>query len=1102
MTSAAEERRALAELLLREQLAAERAEAGIRRRPDPRDPVPLSPAQQRIWLVERLNPGTGLHNELVAVRLRGPFDAGRIAPCVAEVVRRHEALRTAFTTVGGEPVQVVTDEVVPDVRVESVTHLPADARESAAHGMVRESATRLFDLSRPPLLRVLVVALADDDHLLAVTAHHVVSDGWSIRIVLNELMAHYRGGPRPADPPVQFADYAVWQREQLESGALAGQLDYWRQRLGGAPPELELPADRERPHVPTHRGGEHTFTVPAATVAALTRLARDANATVFMVLVAAFQALLARYSGQDDIVVGTPTAGRPRTETEGVVGCFINPVALRVSLEGDPAFRELLDRVRTAVLGAFAHQDVPFEQVVEQAQARRQPGLNPLYQVMITLHNTPLDVRAPAGVRAELVPGLGGHAKLDLTLGLVEERGGLTGHLEYSTDLFDHGTAERLAGHFTTLLDGVAADPGRRLGDLPLLTADERAALLAGWTRPITTPEPERCLHEIVAEHARATPDAVAVVDGDRRIGYAELDARAERLAAWLRSLGVRRGTPVVLCLPRGAEQVIAILGVLKAGGAYVPVAADDPAERVRLVLESTGAPLLLTTTALLEGISRTPVPVLAVEATPAEVDAPPAERGDPADLAYVFHTSGSTGRPKGVQIEHRNVVRLVRDLGELYGISAHDTWSMFHYYGFDVSVWEMFGALLHGGRLVLVPQNAVHFPEALHRLLAAEGVTVLSQTPTAFAGLIAADRSSAQRLDRLRLLVLGGERLDFRLLADWYERYPADAPLVANLYGPTETTIWVTHRAMSPADTGSARSFLGGPLPSGRLLVADDRLEPVPTGVPGELIIAGPLVGRGYLDRPEEQRLRFVPDPHVPGRLCYRSGDLVRLTANGDLEFLRRIDDQVKVRGFRIELGEVEVALRAHPDVVDAVAAVHRDDDGSASLVAYVVSTSVPPPGARDLRAFLADRLPGYLVPSRIGHLDRVPATASGKVDRRSLPPIAAERRDHVPPANAIEAVLAEAWSRLLGAERVSVVDNVFELGAHSLLALRLHRMVRDELPGFDAIDIFQHPTVRGLAEHVTSAPATAHLDEARERAARRKWAREDRRGSEEGQR
>ncbi|MEV0681652.1 amino acid adenylation domain-containing protein [Actinosynnema sp. NPDC050436] len=1104
MTSAAEERRALAELLLRGQLTAERAGSAIRRRPRPHDPVPLAPAQERIWLAERLDPGGGVHNELVAVRLRGPFLADRVGPCVAAVVRRHEALRTAFIEVDGDPAQVVVADAVGGARVESVAHLPVADRERAAHALVRDSVARPFDLARPPLLRVLVVVLAEDDHLLAVVAHHIVSDGWSIRIVLDELMTAYTGGPQRPEPPVQFADWALWQRERAGDEASADRLGYWRDRLADAPRALELPTDRERRPGPAHRGGEHLFTVPPASVAGLTRLARTAHASLFMVLAAAFQAVLARYCGQDDIVLGTPTAGRARTEVEGVVGCFINPVALRTSTAGDPTFREFLGRVRSVVLDAFARQDVPFDQVVEQLRLPRDPSRNPVYQVMLTLHNEPLEVRAPDGVRAEVVPGLGGRAKLDLLLGFVEERdGGLTGHLEYDADLFERGTAARLADSLVVLLDGVLADPDRRLGDLPLLRADERARLLADWVRPVTTAVPGRCLHDIVAGHARATPDAVAVVDGDRRIGYGDLDARADHLAAWLRSRGVRRGTPVALCLPRGAEQVLAVLGVLKAGGAYVPVAVDDPADRVRAVLAGTGAPLLLTTTALAGRLSWSPVPVLSVDAAPAEVDAPPPERGDPSDLAYVIHTSGSTGRPKGVRIEHRNVLRLVGDVGGLHGFSARDTWSMFHHYGFDVSVWEVFGALLHGGRLVVVPHEVSLSPPALHRLLAAEGVTVLSQTPTAFAGTVAAAQHAPERLDRLRLVVLSGERLDFRLLADWYERFPAQDTTVVNHYGPTETTIWVTHRAMSPADTGAARSYLGGPLPSARLLVADHRLEPVPVGAPGELLVAGPLVGPGYHGHPAEQSRLFVPDPHVPGRVCYRTGDLVRRTADGDLEYLRRIDDQVKVRGFRIELGEVEVALRAHPDVVDAVASVRPDDGGSASLVAYAVPAATATPDPRSLRAFLADRLPQHLVPSRIGLLERVPTTGNGKVDRHALPPIAEQRQDYVPPADATEELLARAWARLLGVERVGVEDNVFELGAHSLLVLRLHRIVRADLPDLDIVDVFQHPTVRGLARHVTAgAPAAAHLDRARERAARRRRARTGHDHSEEEQR
>ncbi|GAB2793935.1 non-ribosomal peptide synthetase [Amycolatopsis magusensis] len=1096
MTSAADERRALAELLLHEQLAAERARSGVHPRQDPRKPVPLSPSQLRIWLAEQLTPGVGAYNELVAIRLRGPFLPDRIDRCVAAVVERHEALRTAIVLADDGPVQTPVSDVSADVRVESLLQLPAGAREFAAGELVREAAERPFDLARPPLLRVRVIRLADDEHVLAVVTHHIVSDGWSIRIVLEELTTEYAGGNTVA-PTIQYADYALWQVTRLGRGELDGQLDYWRRQLDGAPRALELPTDHPRPAVPTYRGDEQTFDLPPTTVTALTRLARGENATLFMVLLAAFQVVLARHARQDDIVIGTPVAGRPRTETEQVVGCFINTLALRTSLAGAPTFRELLGRVRTVVLEAFEHQEIPFERIVEHSRQLPDASRNPVFQVMCVLHNMPLELRGLPDARAEVITGLGRHAKLDLTLGFVEHRGGLTGHLEYSTDLFEPATIARLAGHLTTVLDGIVADPDRAIGDLPLLTEKERSALLTEWSTPIVHSGPDRRVHEMFADQVRRTPEAVAIVDGDRHISYADLDGRANRLATWLHALGARRGTLVALCLPRCAEQVVAMLGVLKAGAAYIPIDPDDPIERMRTVLDDSDAQFLVTTDAFTERLSWAPARVLAIESVPRDNGSPPPRSGDPADLAYVLYTSGSTGKPKGVQIEHRNVTRLFQEVRDLYEIGAEDSWVMFHHYGFDVSVWEVFGALLHGGRLVIVPYSVSRSPTELHKLLAAEKVTVLSQTPTAFAGLIAADKDAPERLDHLRLVVLGGERLDFRLLAPWLERYSRGAPSVVNMFGPTETTIWATRRPVTGTDTRSARSFIGTALPHARLLVVDPELRPVPVGFAGELLIAGPLVGRGYLDRPELDATTFVTDPYVPGRRCYRSGDLVRRTGNDDLEFLGRIDDQVKVRGFRIELGEIEVALRAHPDVTDAIAAVREDATGATTLGAYVVSTSVPRPAPRDLRAFLGSCLPSHMIPSGFAFLDRVPTTVSGKADRQALPPISTitgdtDRAYRAAPRNATEAVLAERWAGLLGVEQISVDDNVFELGAHSVMAVRLHRAVRGTVPEFNVIDIFQYPTVRGLAEHVLGKTSTTtQLDEARDRAVRRRQAR-----------
>ncbi|QLQ36670.1 non-ribosomal peptide synthetase [Micromonospora robiginosa] len=1084
--------RALAEALLRERLGGDTSPAA----PVADGPAPLSYQQERLWLLEQMHPGTAAYNELFAVSLRGPLDADRLDAALAQVVRRHDVLRTAIRLDGPRPVQVVAADAAAPLRVESWEHLPAARREAAATERIRALARQPFDLARAPLLRAHLARLDAGEHVLALVLHHVVTDGWSLRLLLAELVAHYDAGGRAPLPPLsaQYADYA--RRQRVDGPGERERLAFWVRSLAGAPTELELPTDRPFPPVAGHDGAEHVFAVDPAVLDGVRALAAAQRATPFMVLLAAFDVVLSRWSGQDDVVVGTPVLNRPSSATEGLVGFFVNTVPLRADLSGRPTFRTLVDQVRDGVIPALEHQDVPFERIVQTVRTAPDARRAPLFQVMFALHNLPDEPPAPRGLSIAPVAGLHHSAKFDLTLAFVETGGALRGHLEYRTDLFDAPTVARLAGHLTTLLADAVADPDRPIGALRLMDPGERAAVLRDW-HPPTLPRPnDATLHEAFAAQVARTPDAVAVVDGDERLTYAALAARVDRLAARLRHAGVSRGTPVALRLGRGTDLVVAVLAVLRAGGAYVPTDPQAPPQRLRHILDDTAAPLLLTHRGLAADTPARPgTEVLLVDAIEEPDHAPlPLEPGDGDDLAYVIYTSGSTGIPKGVRIPHRTVGWLMRAARERFGVGADDVWTMSHAYTFDVSVWELFGALLHGGRLVIVPHPVSRDPDALWRLLDREGVTVLSQTPTAFQSLVSAQPPDAA-LTRLRLVTLAGERLDFRRLEPWFARRPDTHPRVVNLLGATETTVHSTERLVRASETGSPRSYVGGPLPGVRLLVVDDELRPVPLGVPGELLVGGECVGLGYLRRDELTAERFVADPLGSPMRCYRTGDLVRRGADGDLEYLGRADDQVKIRGFRVELGEVEAALREHPAVAEAVVAL-AGTAADQRLVAYVVAAGDGgPPAPGELRDFLRGRLPEYMLPAAVAAIPELPRTTSGKLNRRALPapPAADEARtaDYTAPRTGTERTLAAVFAELLGASRIGIDDNFFELGGHSVLAVQAHRRIRDASIPVEVIDLFQYPTVRTLARRAGGGQQDdADLRRARGRGARRRAA------------
>jgi amino acid adenylation domain-containing protein len=1101
--------------------------------------MPLSYSQERLWFLAQLDPANPAYNMPATLHLAGRLDAASLARSFDEVRRRHEVLRTTFPSAGGRPVAEVSSVSARALPLADLSALPRERGRQEMERLALAEGRRPFDMARGPMLRTTLLRLrvrpsreegssvparregpasdAGEEHALLVTLHHIVSDGWTIGILIHELAALYRsfsrGLPSPLpELPLQYADYAAWQRQWLNDSALAGQLDYWRRRLAGRLPALDLPADRPRPARQTFRGARLSRTLSAAATGRLRQWSQKLGTTPFLTLLAGFNALLQRYTAQDDLLLGVPIANRNRLEVEGLIGCFLNMVVQRTDAAGDPTLRELLGRVSAGFLGSLRYQEVPFEKVVEAVHPERDLSRAPIFQVQFSLQNTPSEPLVLPGVTLALLEVHNRTTKFDFTVFLFDNPEGLKTTLEYNADLFDAATIGRLLGHWDTLLASVAEAADRRLSQLPLLTAAERQQLLLEWNRPVAavaTPAAAGAapaagpaaagLHRRFEEQARRRPQAVAVVHEIHELTYRQLNERANRLARRLRSLGVGPEVPVGLCVERSPDMIVGLLGILKAGGAYVPLDPAYPRERLAYMLadalSGSRAPILVTQERLAGHFGDDlAFPLAAVvrldadrESLAAESAADLEDGPEPQNVAYVIYTSGSTGRPKGVAVSHANVERLLTATAPWFGFGPDDCWTMFHSYAFDFSVWEIWGALAFGGRLVIVPREATLSPADFHELLATEGVTVLNQTPSAFRQLAQLDEAEARRELALRWVIFGGEALELSALAPWWSRHGEESPRLINMYGITETTVHVTYRPIGTRDLQDPGSGpIGVPIPDLSAHLLGPHGELVPAGVRGEIHVGGAGVARGYLGRPDLTAERFVPDPcgGQPGARLYRSGDLARRRPDGDLEYLGRIDQQVKVRGFRIELGEIEAALLRHPRVQEAVVTARRDDAGDPRLVAYLVVAGATAAG--DLRSHLRAALPEYMVPAAFIPLDRMPLTASGKVDRRALPApeevrsAAGAETAFAAPRTRTERRLAEAWREVLRLERVGLDDDFFELGGHSLLVTQLASRIRAafgiELP---MASVFESPTLAGLAARIEARlPAEAERE------------------------
>lgn len=1042
----------------------------------PRDgELPPSFAQARLWLLNQLESGGVAYNIPSLFRLKGNFNQAAFEQSLSEIVRRHEVLRTYYLAVDGRPVQKIAPPGLFRIPVVDLQALPETVRAKEAARLAFVDAKQPFDLAKAPLMRATLLKLAPEEQILLLNIHHIAFDVWSFGVLTQEMSALYKaflnGKPSPLpDLPIQYVDFAAWQQEWLQGEVLQAQLDYWKERLSGSLPVLELPTDRPRPALQTYNGSNVSFALSKELTKALKILSRQEDVTLFVTLLAAFKVVLLRYTGLEDIIVGTPIANRNRTEIEGLIGFFVNTLVMRTDLSGNPTFREFLRRVQDTALGAYAHQDLPFEKLVEELNPERDVSRSPIFQVLFGFLNMPVQLLQLPGLAPSRLEFHNAGAQFDLTLYLEETDQRLAGLFSYNTDLWDEATVARMAGHFETLLDGIVSNREQRLHELPLLTRRERQQLLVEWNETKADYPASACIHEQFESQAQRTPEAIAVEFDGQRLTYSELNARSNQFAQHLQALGVGPDVLVGLCVERSLEMLIALLGILKAGGAYLPLDPAFPRERLAFMLDDAKPRVLVTQTTLLGKLPPCQSPVVCIDAfsLAGEVRTA-ARRPDSHNLAYILYTSGSTGKPKGVEICHRAVVNFLNSMRVAPGMEARDTLLSVTTLSFDIFGLEIWLPLTTGARVVIVPQEVAMDGRQLAEVMVRCGATVMQAAPSTWQLLLESAWAGNPGLK----ILCGGEAWSQQLA----EQLLPKCGSLWNMYGPTETTIW---SAVDQVREGKP-VLLGRPIANTQFYVVDSHLQPVPVGVPGELLIGGDGLARGYLNRPELTAEKFIANPfstESSSRL-YRTGDLVRHLPDGNIEFLGRIDQQVKIRGFRIELGEIESVLRTHSGVREAIV-VAREDEREKRLVAYIVRSKQSDCTPTELRHHLQERLPDYMLPAAFVFLAALPLTPNGKVNRKALPSPGDFRVDlettWVPPDTETEQVIARVWEELLGVSRVGRDNNFFDLGGHSLLLMRVRNRLEQafarQLP---VVEMFRHPTVRSLAEYMTDHEAEA---------------------------
>ena len=1033
------------------------------------DVFPLSFAQQRVWFLNQLEPDSPFYNIAAVFHLNGCLNPLALEQSLNAIVQRHEVLRTNFKLIDDQPMQIIASvRPVALARVD-LRAWPRAERDLQAQQCLQAEGKRLFDLEHDLLFRALLLQLADETYQLLLTIHHSICDGWSIGILMQELGELYRafvqGTPSPLpELPIQYADFADWQRKYLQDETLAKLLGYWQAQFKGALPVLTLPTDRPRPANETYRGAVKSQSLPAALIADLDRLSRQENATLFMTQLAAFLVLLQRYSGQSDLIVGTPIANRNRQGIEKLIGFFVNILPLRVSLEGKPTFRELIQRTRRVALDAYTHQDLPLEKLIEELQLERDLSHHPLFQVMFVAQNLPIQSLQQADLQVRFWGELNtGTAKFDLTLLIA----GAEVTIEYNTDLFEPTTIQRLLDHYQTLLETGLAQPDRAIADLPLLSDIERRQLLVEWNDTLVTDFPSGCVHARIAAQVAQTPTAVAVVFEGQELSYSELNERANQLAHYLLVQGVKTEGRVGICVERSPEMIVGMLGILKAGGTYVPLDPAYPQERLAFIVEDAQVSVVLTQHSLLECLPQTRAQIVCLD-TDWEViggmpTRTPASNVTPANTAYTIYTSGSTGKPKGVQVLHRAVVNFLESMRQRPGLRASDCLLSVTTFSFDIAALEIFLPLMVGAQVVLVSRATASDGVQLQQMIDHSHATVMQATPATWRLLLEAGWTGNPQLK----ILCGGEALPHDLANELLRRSAS----LWNLYGPTETTIW---SCLYPVSQGEGTVPIGRPIANTEIYLLDQAGQPVPIGVPGELHIGGAGLARGYWQRPDLTAEKFTPHPfsQQAGARLYKTGDLACYLPDGCLRFLGRSDHQVKVRGYRIELGEIEAMLTQQASIRQAVVVTYEEPALGTQLVAYVVSASAEAQAIDDLKRALRQQLPDYMIPTTFIVLEALPLTPNGKLDRRALPKPnrqTASTHTFIAPRTPYEQILAEVWTDVLSSEKIGVLDNFFELGGHSLLATRVISRVRDrfevELP---VRYIFESPTIAELALRV----------------------------------
>jgi amino acid adenylation domain-containing protein len=1075
---------------------------------------PQSFAQQRLWFLDRLEPGGAWYNTSAALRIAGTLNITVLRQCLKEIIRRHEALRTTFANVKGRLLQIVDPVATSRLSAVDLQGLPAAEREFETDRLAAAETRLPFDLKHGPLIRARLLDLGANEYIFLLTAHHIVFDGWSTAVFMDELTRLYEayrcGEPSPLpELSIQYADFAVWQRQWLQGSVLEEQLTYWRKQLGSDLPVLELPTDHPRPAVPNFRGATQSFVLSETLARSLKTLGQKEGCTLFMTLLASFMTLLYRYTGQADICIGAPIAGRNRIETEKLIGFFVNTLVLRADLSDNPGFNGFLKRVRDTCLGAYAHQDLPFEKLVEDLQPERDISRAPLVQVTFDLRYPSTSGFQSQGLTSSFLETETGTSKFDLVLSMVESEQTLKGTWEYNTDLFSHARMSRMTKHFRALLEGIVADPGQALSELPLLTEPEVRLLLAEWNATTTDYPSKQCVHQLFEAQAADTPDATAVVSApidsghgeNKEVTYRELNCRANRLAHHLRTLGAGSEVLIAVYMERSPEMVTGLLAILKAGAAYLPIDTSLPNERLLFILDDAKPAILLTQQKLVPELPPTGARVLCLDTDRGTVDARreenPLTQTSVDNLAYLIYTSGSTGRPKGTLITHRGLVNYLSWCKRTYPLKDGQGVPVYSSIAFDLTVTSLFSPLLTGRAATLLPEEAG--VEALGDILQSDGHFSLVKATPSHLLLLKHLTTNSVTGTRPRAMIIGGENLSAEDAAIWQDIAPGSA--LFNEYGPTETVVGSCVYRVPPEEAQPGSIPIGRPIANTQIYLLDANEQLVPIGVPGELYIGGAGLARGYFNQAGLSAERFLPNPFGSerGTRLFKTGDLARFLPDGNIEFLGRLDNQVKIRGFRVELGEIEAVLSRHPAVEQAAVVVREEAQGgslppvgkNSHLIAYFVPAGDLPPKESDLLPFLKARLPDYMIPSVFVMLGALPMTPSGKVDRKALPAPNGRRPElqggYVPPRSEMERNIAAIWREALGVDRIGMNDSFFDLGGHSLLIVQVHNRLKDTYTrSISVIDMFKYPTISSLAEYLSQEEVEPPSDDRSKRPAR----------------